>query len=368
MSKYSNDSGSVLVFITLMIVLLMVIVGMGLDTGFLTLSRSLGQRAVDMAALAGAAGLAKGDVTAIQDNIRQIMVTGNDNDYVDRLKNVIDPTVNDKNVTLITYDFATNKITGTTKDINSAHGVRVALETTNPHTAASSKTAISTPAFLTPLLNLFGSGPVKGANDVNVSAVAVVSAQAGLPIALGVAPATLCSWVSASTSTVIPFTQTSSSGGGGGAATNSSGWTTYLRNATNSNSLVSLIQEIAACQGTGVVDIGTRICLSNGANAAVLQEFETLIGTNPNGTPKCYLAPVIDPTPAFNHCTSPIRSFAQICPMAVCGGTKNQNLCPSGGGMSLVAIVKQCNITDPHQPALSSCYSLRLVRETQAGM
>lgn len=365
MSKYSNDSGSVLVFITLMIVLLMAIVGMGLDTGFLTLSRSLGQRAVDMAALAGAAGLAKGDVTAIESNINQVMVTTSSNDYVDRLKNVIDPTVNDKNVTLITYDFATNKITGTTKDINSAHGVRVALETTNPHTAASSKTAISTPAFLTPLLNLFGSGPVKGANDVNVSAVAVVSAQAGLPIALGVAPATLCSWVSASTSTVIPFAQTSS---GGGAAMNNSGWTTYLQNATNTNSLVSLMQQIVACQGAGVVDIGTPICLSDNADPSVLQAFESFIGTNPNGTPKCYLAPVIDPTPAFNHCTSSIRSFAQICPMAVCGGTKNQNLCPSGGGMSLVAIVKQCNITDPHQPGLSSCYSLRLVRETQVGM
>jgi len=59
-NKFRNDSGSVLVFITLMIVILMVMVGMGMDTGFLVLSRSMGQRAVDMAALAGAAGLARG--------------------------------------------------------------------------------------------------------------------------------------------------------------------------------------------------------------------------------------------------------------------------------------------------------------------
>ena len=80
--KLRKDAGSVLVFITLMIVILMVMVGVGLDTGYLTLSRSMGQRAVDMAALAGAAGLAKGDTTAIQSNIQQIMVTGTTNDGV----------------------------------------------------------------------------------------------------------------------------------------------------------------------------------------------------------------------------------------------------------------------------------------------
>ncbi len=118
-----------------MIVILMVMVGMGLDTGFLVLSRSMGQRAVDMAALAGAAGLAKGDAAAIQSNIQQIMVTGTANDYVDRTNNVIDPTVNGKNVTLLTYDFKTQKITGPAANITSANAVRVALETTNPYTA-----------------------------------------------------------------------------------------------------------------------------------------------------------------------------------------------------------------------------------------
>ena len=46
-----------LVFMTLMIVLLMIMVGMGLDTGQLTYSRSMGQAAVDAAALSAVSAL-----------------------------------------------------------------------------------------------------------------------------------------------------------------------------------------------------------------------------------------------------------------------------------------------------------------------
>ena len=56
MKKLKNQAGSVLVFITLMIVVLMVMIGMGLDSGYISFSRGVAQRAVDMAALAGAAG------------------------------------------------------------------------------------------------------------------------------------------------------------------------------------------------------------------------------------------------------------------------------------------------------------------------
>ena len=90
MNQLRNQAGSVLVFITLMIVLLMVMVGMGLDTGLLTFSRSMAQRAVDMAALSGAAGLAKLDVAAIKANIEQLNAT---NDYVQSSGNLIDGTV-----------------------------------------------------------------------------------------------------------------------------------------------------------------------------------------------------------------------------------------------------------------------------------
>ena len=238
-----NNSGSVLVFITLMIVILMVMVGMGLDTGSLVLSRSMGQRAVDMAALAGAAGLAKGDATAIQNNIQQLMVTGTDNDYLGILKNVIDPTVNGKNVTLLTYDFKTNTVTGTTNDIKAANAVRVALEMANPYTTSSSKGAVSTPAFLTPLLKLFGGGTgTAGVNNVNVSAVSVTQAQPGLPIAInGCNPA----WVGKDTP--IAWQQAPS----GGPSRNNSGWTTYLETSVSAKDVQALIRKIAACQGTG---------------------------------------------------------------------------------------------------------------------
>lgn len=366
MKKLRNDAGSVLVFVTLMIVVLMVMVGMGLDTGYLTFSRSMGQRAVDMAALAAAAGLAKGDATAIESNVQQIMVTGTKNDYAGRSKNVIDPTVNGKNVTLMTYDFKTNKITGTTTDIKAANAVRVALETTNPYTGTSSNSAVSTPAFLTPLINLFGGGAsAAGANNVNVSAVAAIQAEPGLPIALnGCDPA----WVG--TNTQIPWTQTPS----GGSSPNNSGWTTYLDNSVSKPDIITLIRKIGACQGTGIVNVGTNICLNNGSQTPDLREMETLIGTNPDdGQPKCYLTPVIPSSSNFTGCDNEILAYAQICPLAMCGpgvnGSKNQNLCdPKISHKYLLATVKSCNVGNPNRPALSSCYSLRLVREPQVGM
>jgi len=369
MNKLTNDAGSVLVFITLMIVLLMVMVGMGLDTGYLTFSRSMGQRAVDMAALAGAAGLAKGDATAIQSNIQQIMVTGTTNDYVGRSKNVIDPTVNGNNVTLMTYDFTANKITGTTTDITKANGVRVALETTNPWTKTSSNSAVSTPAFLTPLINLFGGGAsAAGANNVNVSAVAVAAAQPGLPIALGVSDADICSWVG--TNAQIPFDQSTSSKAN---SPNNSGWTTYLDQSVSKTDIVAAIHQIAACQGTGAVGIGTDICLNNGVQAPDIRAFEELIGTNSDGTQKCYLAPVVDPTSVFNNCNTPIRNYALICPLAVCGpginGSVNQSMCdPAAKNKYILAKVKRCGITDPNENGLGQCYSLKLVREPSVGM
>jgi Flp pilus assembly protein TadG len=362
MTKLRNDSGSVLVFITLMIVLLMVMVGMGLDTGFLTLSRSMGQRAVDMAALAGAAGLAKNDPNAISSNIQQLMVNQNINDYVDRSGNVIDPTVNGKNVTLMKYDFTTKTLTGKANNIGEANAIRVALETTNPYTGGSSNSAVNTPAFLTPLLNFLG-GTASGSNNVNVSAVAVIQGQPGLPIAQnGCDPA----W--AGTDTAIPWNQTPS----GGSDPNNSGWTTYLDGSVSTPDVKALIHKIAACQGTGVVNIGTNICLNNGQQTPDLREFEILIGNNTDGTPKCYLTPIIPSTSNFTGCDNELLAYAQICPLAVCGpgvnGNKNQNLCtkPNSFGKYLFATVKSCNVGDPNKPGISSCYSHRLVREYNA--
>jgi len=356
MKRMSNESGSVLVFITLMIVLLMIMVGMGLDTGMLTYSRSMAQRAVDMAALAGAAGVGKADAAAVKSNIEQLNAN---NDYVNTT-NAINGTVNGKNVTLLTFDFKTNQITGTTTDITKANAIRVALETTNPYTSGSSNTAVNTPAFLTPLLNLIAGNTASGSNNINVSAVAVIQGQPGLPIALNG-----CNPVWENTNQPIPWNQTPS----GGSNPNNSGWTTYLDNSVSSPDVIALIHKIAACQGTGVIDVGTNICLNNGSQTPDLREFETLIGTNSDGTPKCYLTPVIPSTSNFTGCDNEILQYAQICPLAICGpgvnGNVNQNLCtqPNSFGKYIFATVKSCNIGNPNRPGLTSCYSLRLVRE-----
>ena len=363
MIKLRNESGSVLVFITLMIVILMVMVGMGLDTGYLTFSRAVAQRAVDMAALAGAAGLAKVDVAAIQSNIEQLNTT---NDYVKSSGNAISGAVNagsgvGKNVTLVKYDFATNTIVQAPVSLANANAVRVALETTNAYSGSSSNSAVATPAFLTPLINLFGGGAsAAGANNLNVSAVATMVAQPGLPIALNG-----CNSAWEGTNTAIPWNQTPS----GGSNPNNSGWTTYLDNSVSSPDVITLIHKIAACQGTGNVGLHTNICLNNGSQTPDLREFETLIGTNPDGTPKCYLAPVIPSTSNFTGCDNEILAYAQICPLAICGpgvnASKNQNLCTqsSSFGKYIFATVKKCNVGDPNAPGITSCYSLRLVRE-----
>jgi Flp pilus assembly protein TadG len=360
MNKLRSDSGSVLVFITLMIVILMVMVGMGLDTGFLTFSRSMGQRAVDMAALAGAAGLAKGDANAIRTNVEQLNAN---NDYVKGSSNQIDGTINGKNVTLMTYDFTSAKITGTTSNIKAANAVRVALETTNPYTSASSKSAVNTPAFLTPLLNLLGSSTA-GANNVNVSAVAVVRGNPGLPIALAGCNA---AW-EGQNAAPIPFRQTSSSDSSA-MGTENSGWTTYLENATSTKNLLPLIKQILNCQGVGTVGIGTNICLGNGQNSPVLSAFADIV--DPTGN-SCYLAPVVSNDARFNQCDSPIQAYASICPRAVCGtGGGNSydpgGLCTSETKHSIISKVQSCN-ADPNEIGANNCYSLRLVRETKVGM
>src|ERR671918_1004718 len=140
MIRLKNQSGSIIVFATLVVVLLLVMVGMGLDTGWVVYSRSMGQRAVDMAALAGAAGVAAGDPAKVKANVETLNTT---NDYVKASGNQIDGTVNGQNVTLIYYDAkatppSINAATGVTgTSVGNANGARVALEKTNWVTGSS---------------------------------------------------------------------------------------------------------------------------------------------------------------------------------------------------------------------------------------
>ena len=67
MQPVKNQQGYVVVFVTLMIVLLMIMVGMGLDTGHLAYVRSQGQPAVDSAALAAASAIPSGNWSTVTD-------------------------------------------------------------------------------------------------------------------------------------------------------------------------------------------------------------------------------------------------------------------------------------------------------------
>jgi Flp pilus assembly protein TadG len=349
MTKIANESGSVLVFVTLMIVVLLFMVGMGMDTGWLTFSRSMGQRAVDMAALSGAAGLAKGDEIAIKKDVEATL-----NDYVKASGNPIDGTVGGKNVTLVKYDSATGSITPET-DINNANGVRVGLETTNPYTGASSGTAINTGHFLTPLLNLLGTGSASTATDIDVSAVAVYSAIPGIPLALG----------RCSPGVQNIFFQTPS----GGSNPNNSAWTTYTVNETNTPDLIARINAIVNCQGGGAVGVGTPICLSNGQNTPVVEAFEQL--ADPNGN-KCYFTPVVSDQQTFTGCTAEenkIKSWAEVCIKYVCAppdSNTNPNCDKSIGEKYIVADVKRCDLTDNER--VGQCFKHTLVREKNIGM
>ena len=77
MRVQENERGSVLVFITLMIVLLLVMVGLGLDTGQLTYVRNQGQAAVDSAALAAVSALPSRNAAQVEGRAAAFNATNN---------------------------------------------------------------------------------------------------------------------------------------------------------------------------------------------------------------------------------------------------------------------------------------------------
>src|SRR5439155_13944261 len=103
MQFIKNERGSILVFVTLITVLLLVMVGMGLDTGQLTYVRSQGQAAVDAAALAAVSGLRMSTAQIAS----RAAVFNPKNNFVGSGANQIGAS----NVSYVKYDFATNQIT-----------------------------------------------------------------------------------------------------------------------------------------------------------------------------------------------------------------------------------------------------------------
>ena len=133
MQAVKNERGYALIFVTVMIVLLLIMVGMALDTGHLAYVRSQGQPAVDAAALAAASAIPSGNWSTVTNRAAKFNPGGTNpgtgNNYLDSPNNAIDQ----QNVTLVKYDNATGEFITSGVSIANANGARVALENKNPH-------------------------------------------------------------------------------------------------------------------------------------------------------------------------------------------------------------------------------------------
>jgi Flp pilus assembly protein TadG len=315
-----NENGSVIVFVTLMIILLLIMVGIGLDTGQLTATRSQGQAAIDAAALAAVSGLPIGSSQVDQ----RVAAFNASNDYVKKSSNPIDS----GNITYVQYDEMTDAITNL-PDIINANGVRVALEAGR---------AITTPVFLTPLMNLFGQS-TPSTVDVNVSAVAALKVLPSVPIAI---MQNLCGG--------------SSSIRDASASTDNSCWTTYT-DSSSPNQVRTLFDGSASCSGlpanTDQITKGTSIALNDNSDPSTYQKAADLFC--PGGTcTGCWIVPVIA---NGSNCSSnaSIVDWARICPSKV-----------QSSKIDVTTVIK-CN-QNLFRAADNLCFSPRLVRDTKSGM
>jgi Flp pilus assembly protein TadG len=335
MQSVKNERGSVLIFATLIIVLLLIMVGMGLDTGHLAYVRSQGQPAVDAAALAAAAAIPSNNLTTVTDQAAKFNPGGGNpgagNNYMDSSNNKIDP----DNVTLVKYDNVTGAITTSGVTIANANGVRVALENNNPYGGTVGE-AIKSPLFLTPLFNLFGQTTSNTA-DVSVSAVGVIRALPGLPIAIS---QNLCG-----TTATLDFQS-------GGRST--SGWETYYIENASTTQVRDLWRALPFCSGQPIVDIGYCGNIANGVNATIFNQIlKPMFQANPND---CYLIPVVPNAGNFNQCQT-IIDWAQFCP-------DKTNAFPGQGKLYGKVTCGQSTFTSRD----TKCYVPFLVRDTKSGM
>ena len=390
-----NERGSVLVFVTLMMVLLFVMVGMGLDTGQLTYVRSQGQPAVDAAALAAVNALPTLDVNEVYQragalNYNSSTQTGNN--YLDSKNN----TIGASNVSLLTYSYDANGDMVFTKaaSINSANAVRVALESTNPYDGTAKATPMKSPLFLTPLLNLLGQS-TKGTQNVSVSAVAVLTAIPGMPIAIGACdpadstcqdcrpPSAECDTGGQGT-VANPYRnckllQVSSANNGNGQNVDTpkfqdSGWTTFGTPSANAPSIKALVRNNSSCGNIAPINMGSGcIYLNNGQITPVLTEFNDVYGNNPGPFVGLYnpndsttftippedwgVIPVVRRDIGnFNGC-EPVKSFALF---GIRGVVK------SGNDKWLVGdLICQRKL---NELGGTGCYTTQLVRDKMSGM
>ena len=337
MQPIKNERGYALVFVTLMIVLLLIMVGMGLDTGHLAYVRSQGQPAVDAAALAAASAVPSGDWSTITDRAAKFNPGGTNpgtgNNYLDSPHNEI----SDKNVTLVRYDNETGNIITSGVTIANAHGARVALENSNPYGGTAGK-AVKSPLFLTPLLNLIGQTSIKTA-DVSVSAVAINQALPGLPIVVVEA---LCG---------KPDVELDFQSGGKSTA----GWETYHIENASTTEVRGLFEKLPYCAGQPAVDIGYCGNIANGVNATVFNNhIKPMFEADPA---RCYLIPVIPNGGNLTSCQN-IVDWAKFCPAPGAEAFPGQGKLK--GSVTCGQTVRDSRDT--------KCYVQRLVRDKPSGM
>jgi len=343
MQSIKNERGAVIVFVTLIIVLLLVMVGMGLDTGHLAYVRSQGQPAVDAAALAAASAIPSGNKPTVEDQAAQFnsgaTTPGPGNNYVDSPNNQI----RRKNVTLIHYDPATRTITPASgvagASVGNANGARVALENSNPY-GGTPGTAMTAPLFLTPLLNLLGM-TTPGTANVSVSAVAVIQALPGLPI---VVTNSLCG-----TNATLDF----QSGG-------TAGWETYYIDNASTDQVRNLWDALPFCSGQPLVDIGYCGNVANGVNNTIVNAtLKPMFQADPKA---CYLIPVVKAGGNINQCRT-ITDWASFCPDCKPNGDCTDAF--AGNGQLHGTVTCGQSIWTSRD---TKCYVPSLVRDTISGM
>jgi Flp pilus assembly protein TadG len=341
MQPVKNEQGYALVFMTLMIILLLIMVGMGLDTGHLAYVRSQGQPAVDAAALAAASAIPSGSWSTVTDRAAKFNPGGTNPGTGNNYLNSPDNQISQKNVTLVKYDNATGEFTTSGVNINNANGARVALENTNPYGGSTGK-AMKSPLFLTPLLNLFGQAANKTA-DVSVSAVAVNQALPGLPI---VAVQGLCGQPG---DVELDFQS-------GGKSTG--GWETYQIDNASSDEVRGLFEKLPYCAGQPAIDIGYCGNVANGVNATVFNgHLKPMFKADPS---RCYLIPVIPNGGNLNQCQN-IVDWAKFCPAK---GNNTADAFPSQGVLKGTVTCGQSVFGSRD----TLCYTQRLVRDKTSGM
>jgi Flp pilus assembly protein TadG len=334
MHAVHNQRGSVLVFVTLSMALLLIMVGMGLDTGHLVYVRAQGQAAVDAAALAAASAIPTGSATQVNDRAAAF---NSKNNYTGSSYN----SITDKNITYVQYSPTDGTINTSGVTIANANGVRVGLETTNPHTGANPATAMISRVFLMPLLNLFGHNVDDTAN-VSVSAVAVIKAAPGLPIAIEEARCSLPN--------PQKLLQSSSQN-------DNSGYTTYWIQNASASVIRDLLKNAKTCGGgIPAVGFGFPTNLNNGQISGVYSDFEDVFKDNPS---QCYLIPVVRNGSNWNQ-TENIIKFAKFCP-------DSQNPVVKNGSDKYIYGTVTCD-QNPYSTTNVSCYVPTLVRDIKSGM